>query len=229
MNCQSIRQQILIDPYHLNDNAQRHIDACAECRATLESALHNDQLMREAFASKPPPGLQERIEAEASFTTSRRRLGMGIAASIAAIGMAGTGWLLSHQWSSDPWVEAMIAHFGKDPQHLFPADPNAGQQFDQVLAKLGGKQTSKLPPVVRADSCLLRQKTAGHIVFEINDARAVAFFLQQHVTPTTFTAAEWQGEVLAVPGGSVGILGGSRCLVSDLSKIIVKGIELDVA
>ncbi|MBI2379579.1 MAG: DUF3379 family protein [Gammaproteobacteria bacterium] len=208
MNCPSFQRLALIDPQHLPPEALNHAERCPRCQAALKSLRHNDALLRAALVATKSDGLQARVLADAGVDRSRRHFGLGLAAGIGFAVLGGAQWLrLSAQAGSDQlWVDALSQHFEDDPEHLRPADPEAGNRLARALADLGGELQVTLPPVVRAGLCKLKHRTAAHLVFELPDERVVVFLLPHERIDAHFKVAGWYGELQPVSGGTVGVL-----------------------
>ncbi|MBI2379583.1 MAG: DUF3379 family protein [Gammaproteobacteria bacterium] len=228
MNCQTVRHAALVDPARLPAEAQAHVGGCTSCQAFLGSLHHNDALLRKAFATTQSACLAERVLAEKGFDRSRRRFGLGLAASIALGGLGAASWLRQKPapLSAQDWAKLMTEHFEADPEHLRPGDPEAPARFERALADLGGTRRADLPPLLRADLCHLQGHNAAHLVFEVDTRRAVVFLVGQDVGPAHFAVGDWQGELRHVVGGTVGIIAPDLATVRKLGDVLAGNLAL---
>lgn len=232
MNCQSVRHQILVDPTYLGPEEQQHSLACPGCRSFLQSVLHNDDLLRTVIMDAHSDGLQERLNAEAAFSKSRRRFVTGVAAVFATFSATSLGVYFHRRPGAEgggDWVQVLVEHLDEDPQHLLPADPTASAHMQTVLSQMNGRQTKELPPIVRADTCLLQGKIAAHLVLDIDSVRAVVFLVGDQVEPAAFSITGWAGEVRSIPGGFVAVIAPSRKMVEQLGLAFSESIQLTTA
>lgn len=234
MSCEHTRRAVLVDPLHLPPSVQDHLATCPDCRHLLQTQLQQTQMLRLAMEQAPPAGLHQRlIQAQAlqqpaapAARMSRRQTLWGLAATVAA-GSVGLGVWMSQRRPQQPeqWARVIQKHFFEDPIHLLPPDPEAGEQMNQLLDRLGARRLAELPPVLRARMCLLHDCRSAHLVFNWQDQRAVAFLLPQPVSAAwPVQEGSWRGELRPVVGGMTAVLAQTPAAAMSLGDVLASSV-----
>lgn len=208
MNCQEVQTLLLTDARHLPPDVGAHLLHCADCRARRAAIGRLDADLTRALALPAPEGLHQRLLLAQRLRRRRWHAGFALAASLLA------GVALTVQFERDAretppdWGAAFAEHLLEDPQHTLPADPAAMQALHRALAELGAHEQGELPRVLRADLCMVQNRLAAHLVFEVEGQPVVVFLMpgelpavQGPAAPPS--AADWSGELRTVAGGTV--------------------------
>ncbi len=237
MNCEQTRRAVVIDPFHLHADAQSHADQCGVCSAFLNGHQQHSAALRSGMVQTQAPHLRERLlAAHLSEQTQshrvNRRWWMTAAAASVALGAVGLSTWRAQNLSPNPaehWAQLMQEHFLEDPLHLLPPDPHAARLLDNVLGRIGVKRMAELPPVLRAQFCMLRAQRSAHFVCEVNGQRGVVFVLPQKTEQyTSLQVQDWAGDMRALVGGTLGVFAQDEATVQKLGKALALSLVVRV-
>lgn len=204
-----------------------HIERCGACSNELESALHCDELLREAFREQPAAtaALRARVRSQISGMRRGRRMrlwrprySLPVAALLFLAVSAGISWFILRGGSSQTvYAAALEDHYEEVVQHApiegWRETPDEINAF--VRKRLGATDfLDRLAPagygLARARLCDLSNKLYVHLVYR-NETREISVFIRPNQTD--------------LPGPAVEVVNGCAIHAAAINRFEIAGFQ----
>lgn len=180
MNCLEFRRQADTDPNCPDPAFQQHKLQCSECASLVARVSRLQTILNGAVRFDTPENLSSRILLKQSFSdvSSRvsRRKTLALAASVVvAVGAGVYGSILLARQSE--LAREVFALIRAAPYAVKPKTPLATDTIAKALAPAGLKVSQDIRGVTFAGLCLLKNRIAGHLVFQGSVAPVTVFVI----------------------------------------------------
>jgi len=210
MNHEDFRLVAGADPLHLSDEAVRHMDDCADCRAYHQEMLALEAQLGPALRIPvpPPPPLPSAAASAAGRAGTRRPRfwQYGIAASV-AVAAAVAGLLFFG--SQETLAHAVAMHADGEPESFLASAPVDPAAIARVMATTGVQLLPGGPMITYARNCPLRGHTVAHLVVQTAQGPVVVLVMTHETVSErrAFSEHGYRGVLVPTGHGSLAVLG----------------------
>lgn len=229
MNCFEARRALLTDPARLPGDVANHVSQCERCGRFAAQVRTLDMRVADAWSIGTPPGLGDRLKLSGP-QRSRAWVpvmgGLALAASVLVAALV-IGFPSAQGPGGIDWAASMVAHSEYDAAHELSADPDASQDFERVIQRLGGRIRAIPDGITRAGYCVLDGKAALHAVIEHAGERFVVYVLPGVAAQQTLVdLGGWHGEILSGDHSTIAVLGrGTTDAIEQLAQSLAASVQ----
>lgn len=212
MNCAEFKQCLLIDPYHLDQGCQKHLQSCTHCQQ------HYDQFI--AFEQSLKAGLQEQTDPDDAlhnrlnqhFLTSRnqrRRKRMLISMAAGLFFLVVGVVFVQHGLHQQRLPSFVLAHIDHEFEQLKNKMVLSQTELGHYFSSYDSDYLSALKTVTYIEECWMRTGYGLHLIFQ-GEQGPVTFLLMPNepVDQAMEVVSEsFQGRVYPFGSGSMAIVG----------------------
>ncbi len=230
MNCLEFRRQADTDPNCPDPAFVQHKLECTECVSLVARVSRFQAILNGAVRFDTPENLSSKILLkqsffDASFRISRRKT-MALAACVVAVVGAGVygSILLARQSELAREVFALIR---AAPYAVQPKTPLATDTIAKALAPAGLKVSQDIRGVTFAGPCLLKNKIAGHLVFQGSVAPVTVFVIPgiRVESAESIRGDELRGVLVPYGSGTLAIVGAPKENLEAVREKVGSAIE----
>lgn len=230
MNCIDCRREMLIDPLHLSDSCEAHLQGCADCQREHQQLKALEHQLAGLRDVTPPPGLRERVLMQGHYRADqqrrRRHWALGLAASV----LLGVGLLSQLQQSADPLASNVLAHVNDELHHLREVQQHSPATLKLLLAGLGGEYRDRGMRVNYAGHCQVRSGRGLHMVLRGEQGPVTVLVMPGEFVQKEIPVADqrFQGRIYSATYGSFAVVGEENEPLKPVAQLVRDSLSIQL-